>query len=127
MSFSGSVRMKSLFFIFLFLFSCSLSERNDFLIGRDCEGDRDCETGERCLPHDYVNDRYEDLRCRSRASFEPTNDREPPIAYCDEAREFFCPGDLECNADRVRLDATARRRVCKLPGDIFSPPVDGGT
>jgi hypothetical protein len=73
-----------------------------------------------------VNDRYEELYCRSRASFEPTGDREPPIAYCDEAREFFCPGDLECNADRVRLDATTRRRVCKLPGDIFSPPVDGG-
>ena len=111
----------------LALGSCSLQERGDFLLGRDCEEDRDCdlEKDERCLPHAYVNDRYEDLRCRNRDSFERTGNREPPIAYCDESK-YFCPGDLECNADRVRNDASARRRVCKLPGDIFSPPLDGG-
>jgi hypothetical protein len=108
---------------------CALQERGDYLVGRECTArnmDRDCDPGQRCLPHEFANDRYDDFRCRDRASFEFIGDREPPIAYCDETMGFICPGDLVCNADRIRVDATTRRRVCKLKDDLFSPPLDGG-
>ncbi len=110
----------------LFFAACTLDQRGDFLVGRECDDDESCDQGQRCLPHDFVNDRYDDFRCRDRASFEPTPSYAPPLAFCDEEESYFCPGDLECNAERVRLDSSTRRRVCKLPGDTFSPPTDAG-
>lgn len=107
--------------------SCTLDQRGDYLVGRECADDESCDQGQSCLPHRWVSGRPDNLRCRDRASFEPTPTYAPPLAFCDESLGFICPGDLECNAERVRLDADTRRRVCKLPGDTFSPPTDAGT
>jgi hypothetical protein len=110
------------------LLGCSLMERADLLVGRACEPtlDAPCDPGQACLPHQRLEGRYEDHRCRDRRSFEPTNGEEAPLAFCDEAAGYVCPGDLICNADRIRADGGPRPRVCKLPDDLFGPPLDGG-
>lgn len=107
--------------------ACALEERTDFLVGRACEQTTvtGCDPGQSCLPHALDREGYTDYRCRDRASFEPIGGREAPLAYCDDDK-WRCPGNLVCNADRVRVDATTRRRVCKRADDIFSPPIDGG-
>ncbi|MCK6545968.1 hypothetical protein L6R52_08870 [Myxococcota bacterium] len=107
---------------------CALEERGDFLVGRTCDpdDDRTCDDGEECLPHAIVNDIFEEFRCRDLASFGPIEGREAPLAYCDDAEGHRCPAGMVCNADRVRLDSSVRRLVCKLPGDVFAPPYDGG-
>jgi hypothetical protein len=109
------------------LVACSLEERADFLIGRECSADDGCDEGQKCLPHAYFDGDFHDFRCRDRASFEPIEGREAPLAYCDAERDLICPAGLVCNADRVRQDAAIRRMVCKHPDDVFSPPLDGGT
>jgi hypothetical protein len=100
------------------------------LIGRECNPSdtNTCDQGESCLPHSLDGQQYGDFRCRDAASFQPVNNgQEAPLAYCDPSSMLNCPGDLECNPDRVRQDASSRPLVCKLPGDIFSPPsLDGG-
>lgn len=108
--------------------ACSLEERADFMIGRECDRNdpRGCDTGQRCLPHVYNGEMMDDFRCRDRASFEPIGRRDAPLAYCDPSAGLTCPGDLVCNADRVRIDSGIRRLVCKRPDDIFAPPLDGG-
>jgi hypothetical protein len=109
--------------------ACSIKERDDFLIGRTCfpEDATTCDDGQRCLPHAYVEDELDDFRCRGPASFELINGREPPLAYCDEARGFECPGELVCNADRLRESAgdepAERNRVCQKPDNPFAPPL----
>jgi hypothetical protein len=109
--------------------ACALQERADYLIGRECSrGDsKTCDQGEVCLPHSIVHDVLGDYRCRSRASFDPIDGREAPLAYCDPSMMLNCPGDLVCNADRVREDATTRHLVCTRSDSPFSPPLpDGG-
>lgn len=110
------------------LAACSLEERADFLIGRICnrEDPRSCDEGQECLPHTASGPDLDDFRCRDLASFAPIEGREAPLAYCDPEDGITCPAGLVCNADRVRLDATTRRLVCKPPDDVFAPPWDGG-
>ena len=104
-----------------FAFACGIEERSDFLIGRQCDPSNNlCDPGQACLPHDP---RMSDFRCRDRASFDPINGQEPPLAYCNA--EIACPGDLVCNADRIRTDAGRRPLVCKRPDDVFAPPLEG--
>src|SRR6185503_2224825 len=94
--------------LLLCLSACSLQENDDYRVGRECNennGDRDCDPGERCLPHKWES-QPTNFRCRNRASFVQVGDREPPLAFCDENLNFYCPGDLVCNPDRVREDAT---------------------
>ena len=115
--------------LLLLLCSCGPEERSDFLIGRLCDEKRveTCDEGQRCLPHALENGLPEDWRCRDRASFEPRGNEEPPLAYCDPARNITCPGDLVCNADRIRVEVGARPLVCKRPDDVFAPPLDAGS
>ncbi len=112
----------------LLIAGCGLQERADFLIGRQCgAGNAEaCDEGQACLPH-QLEPRIGDFRCRDEDSFDPQRfGQEPPRAFCDEARGFICPGDLVCNADRIRADGGPRPLVCKRPDDVFSPPLDGG-
>ncbi len=110
----------------LVLVGCGLEEREDFLVGRQCPPppSNSCDPGQSCLPHRWTS-QPDDFRCRDRSSFLPIGDREAPLAYCDD-QLYRCPGDLVCNADRVRVDASVRLRVCRRPDDIFAPPLDGG-
>jgi len=110
------------------LSGCGLSERADFLVGRQCDptAATPCDEAQSCLPHRYADGELDEFRCRDRASFEPRGGQEAPLAYCDEAEGYLCPGDLVCNADRIRLDAGFRPRVCKPDGDPFAPPLDAG-
>lgn len=112
------------------LAACGLEERDDFLIGRQCDlaADQPCDEGQVCLPHAYTEGRLTEPRCRDRASFEPIAGRPAPLAYCDEAQGYVCPAGLVCNADRIRLDAGYRAKVCKRPRpeDPFAPPLDAG-
>jgi hypothetical protein len=114
--------------IALLLSSCSLGERSDFLIGRQCKpkSTQDfCDEGQACLPHKLDEEgRPDDFRCRDAASFELHEGEEPPLAYCDAT--YLCPPGVECRPDRVRENVGARPTVCKVPGDIFSPPTDAG-
>jgi hypothetical protein len=110
--------------ILLLIFSgCSLEEHPDFMIGRGCSSNADCDPGQRCLPHAYVGDAPSELRCRDRASFAPASSgQEAPLAYC-EAGRFDCPEGMVCKADRVRqLDGGIRREVCHPPESPFGPP-----
>ena len=102
---------------------CGVDERADFLIGRECiRGDPEtCDPGQACLPHTQRGESLIDYRCRDEASFLVPG---APIAYCSDNDP--CPGDLVCNADRVRIDASVRALVCKPIDDLFSPPYDGG-
>ena len=107
--------------ILLLVAACGIQERNDFLIGRQCDpSDNRCDPGQACLPHEPD---LTDYRCRDRESFEPINGQEPPLAYCNA--EIECPDDLVCNADRIRLDGGRRPLVCKRPDDVFAPPLEG--
>lgn len=104
---------------------CDLEERSDFLVGRSCDPDvaGSCDPEQSCLPHRFDRDNPADYRCRSVESFEPLPEGEPPLAYCDPQLDLICPGDLVCNADRVRqVDGGVRRRVCQRPGTPFGPP-----
>lgn len=115
--------MRRLIVIALLCGACDLEERDDFLIGRECEPEvsESCDPGQRCLPHLYDGLRPDDFRCRDRASFDPLGDgKEPPLAYCNET--YPCPGDLECRPDRVRMDAGLRHTICQRPGAPFGPP-----
>ena len=104
------------------LLACGLEERADFLIGRQCDQNGDeCDEGQACLPHRI--EPYSDFRCRDRASFEPIDGREPPLAYCNA--DIPCPGDLVCNADRIRVGGEDRPLVCKRSDDVFAPPLEG--
>ena len=103
---------------------CGIDERSDFLIGRQCvRGDpRSCDPGQVCLAHSWRGGQtFTDYRCRDEASFLVPD---APIAYCSDAEP--CPGDLVCNADRVRIDTSVRPLVCKTADDPFAPPLDGG-
>jgi hypothetical protein len=109
------------------LSACSLEERTDFLIGRTCDPNApsSCDPGEACLPHAIDIHGFEDFRCRDRASFQPINDQDPPLAYCDNAK-YQCPPGTVCNADRIRnLDGGLRPLVCQLPNGTLGPPLDG--
>jgi hypothetical protein len=109
--------------------ACGLQERADFLLGRECDplDSKSCDSGQSCLPHTIIAGRFSDYRCRDRSSFDPIEGREAPLAYCD-GQMIKCPGDLVCNADRVRQDSTARPLVCTLPNSMFAPPpLDGGS
>jgi hypothetical protein len=109
--------------VLLFAASCGIQERDDFLIGRQCDPSNNiCDPEQFCLPHE--DDPIGDFRCRDRESFEPINGQEPPLAYCNA--EIPCPGDLVCNADRIRVDGGRRPLVCKRPDDVFAPPLEGG-
>jgi hypothetical protein len=121
--------MRAALLFVAFAFACSLEERGDFLIGRECDENdpASCDPGQKCLPHKYRDGEYLDFRCRDFASFEPLQGREAPLALCDDQRGYICPSGLVCNADRVRQDAGTRRLVCKHPDDVFSPPLDGGS
>ena len=113
--------MRRILFVFL-LASCGLEERDDFLIGRQCDRDgEECDEGQECLPHEESP--LGDYRCRDRASFEQIDGREPPLAYCNAMIE--CPADLVCNADRIRTDTDRRPLVCTRPDDVFAPPLEG--
>lgn len=105
------------------LLGCGVDERADFLIGRQCiRGESGtCDPGQACLPHGRRGLSLIDYRCRDEASFLVPN---APLAYCGP--DDPCPGDLVCNADRVRLDASVRPLVCKPIDDLFAPPYDGG-
>ena len=103
---------------------CGVEERDDFLIGRRCirEIAEDCDPGQLCLPHVWRGRQsFSDFRCRDEASF---MNPDAPLAYCNEDNP--CPGELVCNVDRVRIDASVRPRVCKSRDDLFAPPFDGG-
>lgn len=108
-------------------FGCDLAERSDFLVGRLCDPRRaeSCDLGQACLPHALQENRFDEFRCRDRVSFEPIGGREAPLAYCQPELGYLCPGDLVCNADRIRSDAGRRALVCKLPDDVFGPPLGG--
>ena len=107
--------------LLLWLAACGIEERPDFLIGRQCDPEAEiCDPGQGCLPH---KPDLTDYRCRDRASFEPINGQEPPLAYCNV--DIPCPGDLVCNADRIRADGGRRPLVCKRPDDVFAPPLEG--
>jgi hypothetical protein len=110
--------------------ACELQERGDFLIGRMCDDDKGCDPGQVCLPHEIVGGQFSNFLCRDSASFAVMQNREPPLAYCGpdplNNKVYKCPGDLVCNADRVREDATTRPLVCTTKNSIFSPPYDGG-
>lgn len=112
----------------LLMSGCALEERPDFLIGRVCSMDdpQSCDSGQKCLPHEASGTELQEFRCRDKASFEPIEGRDAPLAFCDESKGITCPEGLVCNADRIRLDATVRRLVCKFPDDVFAPPYDGG-
>jgi hypothetical protein len=108
----------------LALGGCALEERADLLIGRSCDPAvaSSCDPGQRCLPHRWEVD-PDDFRCRDRASFDPVGGAEAPLAYCDPAAGYDCPGDLVCNADRVRpRDGGLRRDVCQRADGGFAPP-----
>jgi hypothetical protein len=110
-------------FIALAFAACGLEERSDFLIGRQCDRNgEDCDPGQECLPH-QSDPSLQDFRCRDRASFEPIEGQDPPLAYCNA--DITCPGDLVCNADRIRVDGGLRPLVCKRPDDVFAPPLEG--
>jgi hypothetical protein len=113
--------------ILISIAACGLQERPDFLLGRECDmGDpKGCDPGESCLPHAIIAGRFSDYRCRDRASFDKIEGREPPLAFCDGMAK--CPGELVCNADRVREDSTVRPLVCTTPNSMFAPPLDGGS
>lgn len=107
---------------------CNLDERNDFQVGRACNSNDECDSTDQCLPHEWISESRE-LRCRSAVSFQRTaENREPPLAYCDEGDHpmkpnYFCPEGTVCRADRVRpLDGSVRREVCQLPESPFGPP-----
>jgi hypothetical protein len=116
--------MKSVAWFVLFG-ACGLKERPDFLIGRQCaqEADPSCDEGQKCLPHSIGSSGFGNFRCRDRESFELVDGQEPPPAYCDDDNP--CPGDLVCNADRIREDSGRRPLVCKRPDDVFNPPLEG--
>ena len=103
--------------------ACGVDERSDFLIGRQCLRNdvSPCDSGQVCLPHAWLDGTLSDYRCRDEASF---FDPDAPIAYCSD--DDPCPGALVCNADRVRIDASVRPRICKTEDDPFAPPYDGG-
>jgi len=104
--------------------ACGVQERADFLVGRLCTpgAPDNCDPGQYCLPHAWDgNDAFSDYRCRDEASFSVPD---APIAFCND--EDKCPGQLVCNADRVRADASVRPLICKPEDDIFGPPFDGG-
>ncbi len=114
--------MRFLLLIVVLAAACGLEERTDFLIGRQCDRNRsDCDPGAECLPHKH--DPFADFRCRDRASFEPIDNQEAPLAYCNA--DIACPGDLVCNADRIREGTGRRLMVCKRPDDVFAPPLEG--
>lgn len=107
--------------------ACALEERSDYLVGRQCRPtgtEATCDPDQACLPHRWTDRGPENFRCRDRASFEPIGGEEPPLAYCSD--EYPCPPDTECRPDRIRQDINVRPYVCKLEGDVFSPPVDSG-
>lgn len=106
---------------------CGLQERSDYLVGRQCDPDvaADCDDRQVCLPHAIRNELLVRFRCRDAASFGSLAGQEPPLAYCDEQR-YFCPEGLVCNADRIRVDAGQRPKVCKRLDDAFAPPLDAG-
>lgn len=108
--------------------ACGLHERSDFLVGRECDPSaaKACDMGQACLPHEYTGGAPDRFRCRDALSFEALAGQEPPLAYCDESLGYLCPGALVCNADRIRLDAGYRLKVCKRADDAFAPPLDAG-
>ncbi len=110
------------------LWGCGLKERDDYLIGRECDptAAQPCDPEQVCLPHDYSVGAPDRFRCRDEASFTASAGQEPPLAYCDEALGYLCPGDLVCNADRIRLDAGYRLTVCQRADATFAPPRDAG-
>lgn len=112
----------------LALSACGLEERDDFLVGRPCDRsvETPCDEGQVCLPHEIRDGVFDAFRCRDGTSFEPSGGQPAPLAYCDEEAGLVCPDGLVCNADRIRLDAGVRRRVCKRPDDPFAPPLDAG-
>lgn len=119
--------MKHLWLLLLAWTACSLDERSDYLIGRQCRPDdpeQSCDPLQACLPHRQSDRGLENFRCRDKASFEPIAGEEPPLAYCND--QHLCPPGVECRPDRLRVDIMIRPLVCKLPGDVFSPPADGG-
>lgn len=107
---------------------CGLEERGDFLVGRQCDptAAEPCDPAQACLPHRFREGALDEFRCRDLASFEERAGQPAPLAYCDEGEGYVCPGDLVCNADRIRFDAGYRPRVCKPSGDPFAPPLDAG-
>ena len=113
-------------FVLVLAAGCGLSERGDFLVGRQCDptNGSSCDEGQACLPHSVVEGDLDEFRCRSAASFDPVRGVEAPLAYCNE--EYECPAPLVCNADRIRVDGGFRRTVCKRDDDPFAPPLDAG-
>lgn len=113
-----------------FGFGCGLAERDDFMVGRRCEPEsaEACDDEQQCLPHAYTGGRPTDFRCRDVDSFQiAPNGQEPPLAFCAPEDGLICPGNLICNAGRIRMDSGARRRICKLPDSRFGPPLDAGS
>lgn len=114
------------------LCGCGLEERDDFLIGRACDPEQSsaCDPGQRCLPHQVADGLFQDFRCRDVASFERVDGLEPPLAYCDEAGTYVCPGSMVCRPDRIRSSPdggfSVRRLVCQSPDSPFGPPPDAG-
>ena len=80
---------------------CGLEERDDFLVGRECQpqAETPCDDRQACLPHLIERGVLKEFRCRDVASFEPIEGRPAPLAFCAEAKDLLCPGDLVCNAD----------------------------
>ena len=123
--------MRNAWWMLVVAAACGLTERDDFLIGRQCSrtAEQPCDPMQVCLPHEVSSSgQFDAFRCRDRASFLPLPDgREAPVAFCDSDQGVVCPVGLVCNADRVRLDVGIRRLVCTEVDNPLAPPLgDGG-